>query len=437
MKRLTVGIFNDSFPPTIDGVANAAVNYAASIQKRYGDVVVATPWYPKIVDDYPFEVVRYPSIYISKRIGYRAGYPFDPLIVKYLETKKIDVIHTHCPFVSAVLARVLRMVTGAPIVFTYHTKFDVDLDRRIKSENTRKAALKFVLNNINACDDVWVVSEGAGENLRSIGYTGDYIVMQNGTDFAKGRAKEETVRQLRSQLSIPQDQTVFLFVGRMMWYKGVKLSIDGLAQVKKQGAKFKMIFVGEGMDRQDIAAYVEQVGLKEDCIFTGAIRDRELLRVYFSLADLFLFPSLYDTNGIVVKEAAACSCPSLIIQGSCAAEGITHDRNGILIENTVDSISREILSACQDRERLRRIGDAASREIYLSWDDAVDAAYRRYEYVMENVPRKKDIVLPNRQFAQKILRRMKQNYRRTALEARRSYRSSEKKMQERLNRWFK
>ena len=37
----------------------------------------------------------------------------------------------------------------------------------------------------------------------------------------------------------------------MMWYKGVKLSIDGLAQVKKQGAKFKMIFVGEGMDRQD------------------------------------------------------------------------------------------------------------------------------------------------------------------------------------------
>ena len=163
----------------------------------------------------------------------------------------------------------------------------------------------------------------------------------------------------------------------------------------------------------------------------------KLLRVYFSLADLFLFPSLYDTNGIVVKEAAACSCPSLIIQGSCAAEGITHNQNGILIENTVDSISREILSACQDRERLRRIGDAASREIYLSWDDAVDAAYRRYEYVMENVPRKKDIVLPQPAVCTEILRRMKQNYRRTALEARRSYRSSEKKMQERLNRWFK
>ena len=73
MREFSVGIFNDSFPPTIDGVANAAVNYAKAIQKNHGRVVVATPWYPKIQDDYPFEVVRYPSIYISKRIGYQIG----------------------------------------------------------------------------------------------------------------------------------------------------------------------------------------------------------------------------------------------------------------------------------------------------------------------------------------------------------------------------
>lgn len=74
-EKLTVGIFNDSFPPTIDGVANVAANYALEIQKKHGNAVVATPWYPNVTDDYPFEVIRYPSAKISKKLVYRAGYP--------------------------------------------------------------------------------------------------------------------------------------------------------------------------------------------------------------------------------------------------------------------------------------------------------------------------------------------------------------------------
>jgi len=68
-------------------------------------------------------------------------------------------------------------------------------------------------------------------------------------------------------------------------------------------------------------------------IFTGAIYDREELRVYYTAGDLFIFPSLYDTNGIVVREAAACGVASVLIKGSCAAEGITHMRTGILTED--------------------------------------------------------------------------------------------------------
>ncbi|MEG2524272.1 MAG: hypothetical protein RSB03_01600 [Oscillospiraceae bacterium] len=65
MDKMTVGLFNDSFPPTIDGVANVTVNYARIIERDYGRAVVATPYYPNVTDDYPFEVVRYPSVYID------------------------------------------------------------------------------------------------------------------------------------------------------------------------------------------------------------------------------------------------------------------------------------------------------------------------------------------------------------------------------------
>ncbi|GAB6108470.1 glycosyltransferase [Fusibacter bizertensis] len=386
MKKLNVGIFNDSFPPILDGVANAAVNYAKSIQKIYGKAVVATPWYPKVKDNYSFKVIRYSSTNVSKRVGYRMGNPFNPMLIRKLEKEALDIIHIHSPFTSALLARVLRRYSGAPIVFTYHTKFDLDIEKRVAFNPLRKVSIKFLMSNINACDEVWVVSEGAGENLKKLGYEGEYLIMENGTDFQKGRASEEMVASINKKHQLSDDETVFMFVGRMMWYKNLKFTIDGLNEAKKRGAKFKMIFVGEGVDRTEITDYIDSVGLNDDCIFTGAVYDREVLRGYFSRANLFLFPSTYDTNGIVVKEAAACGCPSLLIRNSCASEQIVHEDTGILIDETLDDIANEIVKACEDNTRLVKIGENASEKIYLSWDDAVGRAFKRYhEIINEHV----------------------------------------------------
>ena len=392
MSNLTIGLFNDSFPPTIDGVANVTVNYARVIEQKYGRAVVATPRYPDVIDDYPFEVIRYPSVYIKYEYDYRIGYPFDPKVISHLENEKLDIIHVHCPCISAVLARTLRASTGTPIVFTYHTKFDIDIDKLTASDLLRKVSTKALVSNIEACDDVWVVSEGAGENLRSLGYKGDYIVMPNGTDFARGRASDKEVEALRQTYGIAADETVFLFVGRMMWYKGVKTSLDGLLAARQAGAKFKFLLVGGGADFDEIAAYIKEIGMDDCCIMTGAVRDREKLRVYFTLADLFLFPSTFDTNGIVVREAAACSCPSLLIKGSCAAEGIEDGDTGIIIEESPEQLCRCALRACADREAMRRIGENACERIYISWEDAVGKAVKRYEYVLSQQPRRDDML---------------------------------------------
>ena len=290
---LTIGLFNDSFPPTIDGVANTAANYARFIQQDHGTAVVATPWYPDTADHYAFDVVRYPSAYISKRLGYRAGYPFDPRVIKRLEGYNIDLIHTHCPFISTVLGRVLRHQTDAPMVFTYHTKFDIDIEKRVALNPVRSASIKFVLSNINACDEVWAVSRGAGENLRSLGFEGDYIIMENGADFPKGRSGKDEIQEIRALHGLKEDLPTFLFVGRMMWYKNIQLILDSLKLVKDAGLQFQMIFAGSGADLSEIQAYTQSLQLEDCCIFPGMIRDRKLLKAYFSTADLFLFPSTY------------------------------------------------------------------------------------------------------------------------------------------------
>lgn len=382
-ERFNVCLLNDSFPPLIDGVANAVVNYAEIIEKYYGHSLVAVPEYPNTTDNYPYPVIRYKSIDTTKLVGYRAGIPFDPVMLHEVNYFKPDIIHTHCPIASAMLARTIRQSSGAPIIFTHHSKFDIEIRKAIEWNLLREAAKKILLNNIAACDDVWVVSRGAGENLRTIGYYGDYIVMENGVDFPKGRTSKESILTLKKELGI-NDETVFLFVGRMCWYKGIKLIFDGLKKAADEGFSYKMVLVGDSSEKSEIEGCAKSLGIYDNCIFTGSIYDRSLLRVYFTMADLFLFPSTFDTNGIVVREAAACGTGSVLLRGSCAAEGIDDMDTGILIDENIESMCSAIKYTCSNREEIYNLGSRAMDKIYISWEDSVKKAVDRYQIVYEN-----------------------------------------------------
>ena len=381
--ELNLCLMNDSFPPTIDGVANAVVNYAKNIAAHHGRCAVATPEYPDVTDDYPFPVIRYPSLNTTQLTGYRAGYPFAPETIETLRRMDFNLIHTHCPVASTVLARALRDASGAPVVFTYHTKFDIDIAKAVRSQLVQQAAIDLLVANVSACDEVWVVSEGAGENLRSLGYEGDYLVMPNGVDLDKGQAGGAAIRALNDAWALPADKPVFLFLGRMMWYKGLRLILDGLRRYRETGHDFCMAFVGDGIDRAEVEAYAEEIGLADLCRFTGAVHDRETVRAWYCRADLLLFPSTFDTNGLVVREAAACGLGSVLVRGSCAAEGVTDGKNGILIDETPESLAAVLGAGDMTIERFRAVGQHAMDELYLSWADSVARAADRYQVVLE------------------------------------------------------
>lgn len=386
MSRLKVGQFNDSFPPTIDGVAQAVKNYASVMHEKFCDVTVVTPNYKDVVDNYPFEVFRYQSIPLDKRIGYRAGNPFNIETLIKLRQKHFDLMHIHAPFASSVLAQNVNHRPKVPIVLTYHTKFEVDISKRIPLIGFRKIAMRFLLENINNADEIWVVTEGCGKALRNIGYRGGYRVMENGTDFAFGKAPEEKIENLREKYTIRDDELIFLFVGRMMWYKNVRLILDSLKILKSKGVPFRAFMIGDGFDAPHIRKYAADIGIADETEFTGPIYDREYLRVFYSLADIFLFPSTYDTSGIVVKEAAACNCPALLVRDSCASEGVVHNFSGYLAEENPSSCASVLFDACQDRNRIHEVGVNAGEHIYLSWDTAVSRAYQRYTEILDTWP---------------------------------------------------
>lgn len=386
MQNRGICLLNDSFPPVIDGVANTLLNYAKIIQQDGGTPYVLTPKYPGADDSvYPYEVIRYPGLDTRNMLGYVAGYPFSGKVVQELEGKKIDLIHTHCPFASAVLARSIREIKPAPVVFTYHTKFGYDIRKLVKSKIIQESALKFITSNIKSCDEVWVVSKGAGEDMCEIAEQQiDYIVMDNGVDLPKERVPEAEMRELLKEYLLPEGLPVFLFVGRMEWYKGNRITLEALAGIHSQGKDFRMVFIGGGDADEEIRQTARDLGIYEKCIFCGKIYDRRKLQAWYTRADLFLFPSTYDTNGLVVREAAACSLPSVLVAGSCAAERTLPDQNCFHITESSASMAALLMRIMDNKPLMRQVGENAAKELYISWEQAVRKAEERYEIVIDN-----------------------------------------------------
>lgn len=447
---MKVCLLNDSFPPVIDGVANVVINYADYLMRDHGaQVIVGTPRYPDgHYDSYPYKVVPYQSIDTTALAsGYRTGNPFDAREVAELAAFQPDVIHTHCPASATVIARLLREETSAPVVFTYHTKYDIDIARNVKVKPAVKEAVRAMVSNIEACDEVWVVSRGAGESLTALGYEGDWRVMNNGVDFAKGRVEPTAVAKATADYDLPEGVPMFLFVGRMMTYKGLPLILDALKLLSERGQDFRMVFVGKGPDRELLEQQAREYGLMAydgrpgKCIFTGPIYDRDVLRAWNTRADLFLFPSTFDTNGLVVREAAACGLASVLIKGSCAAEGITDGRNGYTIDETPEAMAALLERVCGDLPHLRQVGQNAMDEIYLSWQDCVGAVFERYQVVLEQkrrgaLPQKKRSVsdflvsvtarsMSERERARQVRRELFHDFRETAVGMMENFREAE------------
>ncbi|MGX8698416.1 MAG: glycosyltransferase, partial [bacterium] len=383
---MKVCLLNDSFPPVIDGVVNVMMNYADYLRADFGDeIAVGTPRYPGAdYSAYPYKVIPYMSLDTAAQTsGYRTGNPFDGKSVSALAAFQPELIHAHCPASALVVARLLRAETGAPIVLTYHTKYEIDIARFVKSKLAAKEGVRAMVGNIEACDEVWTVSHGAGESLKALGYQGDYRVMNNGVDFPKGRVEEARVAELTAGYDLPPQVPLFLYVGRLMTYKGLPIILDALKRLDEAGQDFRMVFVGKGPDQGLLEEKVKELGLEQKCFFTGPVYERETLRAWNTRADLFLFPSTFDTNGLVVREAAACGLASVLIAGSCAAEGITDGRNGYLVEENAESLAAKLLTLCPRLEEVHAAGERAMEEIYLSWRDCVAEARERYGEILE------------------------------------------------------
>lgn len=383
-SELKIAIGTEAFPPTIDGISTVAKCYADIINEKLGEAVIVTPKNPNQEDyKYKYKIYRYKSLFTFGE-GYPVGWPFKRQFSEDIINMNFDVLHSHCPIATSYFYRRVNRIKRIPQVLTYHTKYEYDFESRIPGYPLRHRAYGFLLNNIKSADEVWVTSKGTAQSLRKVGYEGDYIIMPNGCDLPISSFSDDDRDIIRRKHSIPAGIPILIFVGRMMWYKNIKIIADACRRLKSNDFNFRLIMIGTGPDENAIKKYIRKNGLDGNVIFTGQILDRGELQLYYSAADLLVFPSVFDTNGLVVREAAASATAALLVDGSCAAEGIKDGETGFLCSEDDQSVAASILKIFENPPQLRQVGINAQNDIYISWDESIKNAYERYHIVIDD-----------------------------------------------------
>jgi glycosyltransferase involved in cell wall biosynthesis len=382
--NITIGQFNESFPPIVDGVANVVKNYAYWLNKKYSSCCVVTPKHPDAVDNYEYPVYRYSSVKVPTRHEYRFGLP-QMHTSFWLDLKRIpfDIVHAHCPFTSGLAARSIARKRDIPMVATFHSKYKDDFKAALKSDVIVEGVLQMIASFYESADEVWTVNDASVETLREYGYQGDVYIMENGCDIDIRYPSPETDALVESRFGIPAKMPLFMYIGQHIWQKNLKMVIEALGALHNKGEKFHMLFVGDGARRADMERMVADLGMTDCVTFAGRIQDRDLVASIYLRSSAMLFPSMYDTSSLVPREAAACGCPTVLVRGSSTAQGITDGDNGFLIDNNAAALAETIAYILHQPDRARQVGDSARSTVYRSWEDAVDIAYQRYLYLID------------------------------------------------------
>ncbi len=378
----TIGIFNESFPPIMDGVSLTTKNYAYWLEKKNQPVCVITPKSPNYSDNEAYPILRYTSIPILGRKPYRVGLPYlDKSFKNEIEKKSFGLVHAHSPFSAGRLALGIAKKQQIPFVATFHSKFRDDFEHSVGSKFVARQMTNEIISFFEKADEVWIPQASVEETIREYGFKGKVEVVDNGNDFASNEPIEPIKEQSRIELNIRENESVLLFVGQHIWEKNTRLIVESLELIKD--LPFKMFFIGTGYAKADLQELVEKLDLSSKVEFVGVITDREQIKKYYAAADLFLFPSIYDNAPLVVREAGALQTPSILVAGSSSAQIITDNFNGFLTQNTVESFAAKLRELITNPEKIKVAGLNASKTIARSWESVTDEVLDRYKNLMQ------------------------------------------------------
>lgn len=376
---MLIGEFVDTYPPFCDGVGQVVHSFCTALQKRGHRSIYIAPKGLDWDEQTNYETILFNSIKLPKD-QYSIGLPW--LDIKYTKDIKdynFDIIHAHSPFVAGKQALLLSEKLSCPLVASFHSKYYDDVLKATNSPHIASGVTKYIINFYEKCDEVWAVSETTAEVLRKYGYKNRIKIMQNGTNpYTIG---DESNNKYALDL-FGNAKLKLLFVGQINYKKNIHELLKACAILKEKHLDYKMLLIGTGPDVSAVTKEIESLDIGDCVDYIGQISIRDKIMAVYKQADIFVFPSIYDNAPMVVREAAVMGTPSVVVSGSCAAEGIEDNVNGFLCKTKDGAdIAQAIIDA---QGKTESVGQHAKNTIPVSWDSIIKTVEEAYIRLIED-----------------------------------------------------
>ncbi len=377
------------FPPRIiGGIAAHVYDLSKALARLGAEVIVVTCDFPGAPDR---ETVDGVEVHRVDSYGsptpdfaswtYLMNVNLKRHVAELLAAKcEVDVIHAH-DWLVAEAAIGLKHLFRIPLLATIHS-----------TEYGRRNGVHTDYQRMIHQTEVWLSREAwavicCSEYMAShvsfaLGLPrGNISVIPNGVDIQKF-SKPFDKASFRRRYAAP-DERVVLFVGRMVYEKGVSILLEA-AKTVLRSVNAKFIFVGEGYLRDILSKKAKDEGIADKVFFTGFLDD-QTVKLLYRMADVCVVPSLYEPFGIVALEAMAAGTPVVVSNVGGLSEIVQHDVTGVVVyPNDPGSLAWGILRILNDRQRADQLsGRAAERVMHAyDWDTIARNTADVYEKVL-------------------------------------------------------
>lgn len=358
---------SDVYFPRINGVSTSIETFRHELRALGHTVHLIAPDYLTPSSD-ETGILRVPS----RRV------PLDPedrlmsyrRVMQHLDkfrSEQYDIIHIQTPFVAHYLGTKLSRLLGIPCIETYHTFFEEYLYHYIPlvpKKLMRMVAKRFSHHQGNSLNGMVVPSHPMLNVLKNYGITTRSEVIPTGIEpdsFVLGDRAA-----FRKNYNIPPHRPVLLFVGRVAHEKNIVFLLQVLEQVRKEIPDALFVIAGEGPARSSLENEAKELGLSDNVMFIGYLDRHTELNSCYRAADIFIFSSRTETQGLVLLEAMAQAVP-VVSTAELGTRDVLMEGMGVWIaKEELADFSEKVVRMLGNAELRKELGEAG-RDYAHGW----------------------------------------------------------------------
>ena len=371
---MNILLISDVYFPRVNGVSTSIKTFTQQLQKLGHTVHLIAPDYNVDTTDEAW-IMRVPA---------RSIY-FDPedKLMKYgeimhllpaLKSKNFDLIHIHTPFVAHYAGLKLAKLLHIPVLETYHTFFEDYLHHYlpwIPKFAARGLARLISKKQCNQVDAIVAPSQPMLDVLRTYGINTTAEVIATGLQEASFAEADDEA--FRAKYDIAQNRPMLLYVGRVAFEKNIDFLVRMTKLLSKEMPEILLVITGEGPAVPSLRALVKTLGIEKNVQFIGYLDRNNELNACYKAADIFVFASKSETQGLVLLEAMAQATPVVAIAELGTASILVEGQGAMIaVEDEID-FAHKVHALLANPVHRQHLGERAREYAYSKWSAATQA----------------------------------------------------------------